>query len=365
FTVYLDSSAVVSIQRDGKDVVSQLGLGVFGQGRFRSLNRDYVPSEESRTKTRSESRGTFLATGSFEGGDYSLVAETTERGLKIAGQIASQDAAIRLGLAIDPTLGLVTVADGVAQRHLEDFEREGVTELVLGSGYRGMRIAFSEPTPVALLTDGGLSRVLLPLVAEGAERGFELQIQLDFAAEAGELTDLNTRASRAQVVDQNFGEAMRLYEEIVNRFSFRQDIADRAAEQLEVLRKAGEAKAELLSARADEMIFFKTFRTELSGLQRDVEQVATRYEGTTIAESLHQILDRARSAWEALAADERMELARNHLLRGQDLMRPGHVSPEAARAFFLSVQDLAPEGSELHDAAKSELARVASILGAN
>ncbi|MFT7617946.1 MAG: pSer/pThr/pTyr-binding forkhead associated (FHA) protein [Planctomycetota bacterium] len=382
--LHLDDSGSLVVSRDGTEILDQGGLYRLEGGSPKFLGR-FFATEEVEGNEQARAISGYLSLN--DGGASKFAATVTGNGVEWSGSMEEaadttagfdlgdvrfenralapefkKTSKVILGFRIDPTEGLVTVGAEGAQRHAEDFVRSGVTELVIATGPRALRMSFADATSVVMLTHGRESFVLLPLMTTESRRGFSQKIQLNFDAELGEVNALNDKARDADIVRKQFGEAMGYYKEIVNRYSFRKDISDRAASRLAQLGTKAENALARLNKDVDEVLFFRTFNEERARLDEELDGMITGYSKSAFEPQFVATKGRLGDAWAEVSGTRRSMLAQNHLIRGRDLMEPGNSAPILARGFFLSVIRLAPD-SEFAKTAGAELEKIKSLLG--
>ncbi len=357
YTAFLDANGRFSLERDGHDLVTRGGPVQWSDGRV------VDPADRFLADQRDYGADEIRVEGDVAGGGH-LTAKLGpgEKGLVLDAAVEDASGEWFAGLAVDPGQGLVTVASDKAQWHIDDFSRDGVTELIIGKGHRSARIVFASPVNVRMVTERRATWLLLPLGREEGQLACRLPIQLDFKDEIARAGLLAEQAARAHRVEKNYGLAMKLYSEIVNRYAFRKDLAESAQSSYEELRSSGERRARGLAGRIDDVIFFKTFRRDAEALVQEGRRLQSAYAGTSIADQVAEQLKRLTEAWNALRRSERESLAKIQLTRGKDLMRPGRSMPLLARAFFVSARRFAPEGSAVRSEAEAELERIRRIL---
>ncbi len=357
YTAFLDANGRFSLERDGRDLVTRGGPVQWDGGHV------VDPAGAFLADQRTYEADSIRVEGDHGGGGHLTVKlGPGKKGLVLDASVEEGEGEWFMGLAVAPEQGLVTVASDRAEWHGEDFARDGVTELIIGKGHRSARIVFETPVPVRMVTERRATWLLIPFGREEGQLACSLPIQLDFKDEIARAGLLAEQAARAHRVEKNYGLAMKLYSEIVNRYAFRQDLAESAQASYEELRSSGERRSDELARRIDDVIFFKTFRRDAEALQQEGRRLQSAYAGTAIAEQVGKQLERLTGAWNALRRAERESMARVQLARGKDLMRPGKSMPLLAQAFFVSARRLAPEGSEIRGEAEAELERIRRLL---
>ncbi|MEZ6196092.1 MAG: FHA domain-containing protein [Planctomycetota bacterium] len=355
FEAILEPNGLATITRDALEVVADLGLHSRSSGSLSSWQDVFVPGELRREA------GVHALDGTIGTEERAVSAEVRALGDGFGFAVSGGGDGDVLAFQIPADDDVVSVArEGGTQRHVDAFRREGVTTLVVGSGVRAAEIDLGEPGAVELLSVGGRSWLVLPLV-EGRR---EIRIRIDFSGGNEEAQAAVQAAERADLVDRKQGLAITLYEDVVNRFPFRKDLVARAEARLRELRRDGEDSIASLAKRADDIVFFKRFVYDYDAFSADASALVSRYEGSEVAREAQALVDRVGAAWAESREEDRLETARNHLARGQDLMQPGDALPVVARGFFRSVIALAPE-TELATTARAELDRIKTLIGSS
>ena len=357
FGVMLDPSGGLIVARDGEEIIDQGGLHWRRNDRIVSCRGDFVPASAAGSIT--EVAGEVLETDHGPGAAVTVKVAETDTGVTWSGTVDPPAPGFVLAFRVDLEDGLVTVANDQAVRHAENFKREDVTAVVVGSAHRAVRIDLGGPKTVELVTAGGLGRLMVPLVG----KDFSVALQLDFSRELAEVTELMEKAQKAEVADKNFGEAMRLYSDVYNRYPFRKDLADRAAARLSTLSSDGRRRLDALEKRAEDIKFFKTFGAKGTPLREEIGLLAQRYRGTEIGDRIAAVESDFERQATASRDEEHARLAGNHELRGRDLMRAGASKPTLAQAFFRSVLKLVGPESDLGRAATENIEKLASLVG--
>ncbi len=360
YDLLLDSSGSLNVSRDGAEILDHGGLYEFTGNAPQFLGRLFA-AEESKGNEQSQMVKGFLSAG--EGGDAEFSAKVGGNGITWTGSLAGA-AKLSLGFQVDPLDGLVTVNSEGAMRHTEAFKRDGVTELVVATGPRALRFVFAQPESVEMTMTNRGAIILLPSATSMADgrRSFALDIQMNFDAELGEVNALNGKARDADIVRKKYGEAMGYYSEIVNRYSFRKEVSDRAANRLVELRLKAEKALVRLRKEVDDVLFFQTFEQDRARVSEELQRFIDGFATSSFEEKFRVAKTRLDGAWNDISEKRRLATAENHLLRGRDLMTPGNSAPVLARGFFLSVVELAP-GGQLAEAATEELKKIETLLG--
>lgn len=361
FDVMLDPSGALTVARDGRDVLAQGGLyWVDGDAMMPAFGWT-TPSDVTRGDTRVSVAGD-VSSDERASGSYGMTVAKNEVGVDIGARFGLASGAT-FGFVVRPEDGVVTVTADGATKHLESFSRDGVTELVLSTGPRAVRFAFEPPRLIKMnVTRRGDGLLAIEPGAADGGLGLDLPLQLDFEREREEVVALDQKAQEAELLQKRYGEAMVAYQEIVDRFSFRKDVADRAAAARARLQKRGDDLVVDLGRRVEDAIFFRTFASDYGTLTEELQGAIEAYRGVSIADRLTTIHDRLEKAHGATEGVRRAELADNHLARGIDLLTPGRSAPALARGFFLSVLELAPD-SEAAQTAKEQLEHIRLLEG--
>jgi pSer/pThr/pTyr-binding forkhead associated (FHA) protein len=357
----LEETGLLAVSRDSDEVFTEAGFCSLSGQTLVPASRLFTTARRTREANRSAIGGDALAFGTAGGGPVDYVLSTTETGMRFEASLGAKDPGLVLGLRVELGDGLATVAADGAQRHQDAFTREGVTAVVLDSGPRAIRIAMAEPATVRVIRQKTATWLILPVGEKDGAAHIAIDMQLDFELESAEVTALADAANKAEVADRAYGQAIKLYGDIVNRFPFRKDLTDRSAARLEELARKGEEQVQKLDKRSQEILFFRTFDLGYDAFAREAKAFAASFAGSDIAVRAQAVLDELTKAYDAVKSERNSALAANHLERGKDLLQPPVTRPALARGFFLSVLELAP-GSPAAAEAQTQLEQIAKVL---
>ncbi|MCB9831969.1 MAG: FHA domain-containing protein [Planctomycetes bacterium] len=359
--ILLDRSSSLSISQVGSEVIDLGGFWLLDGDEPRFLDRLFAADEGGASEGKASVTGAFSAAAGLEAGKAEFAVARAEGGILWTGSTQA-GGKLHCGMRVALDDGLVTLGADGARRHGAAFERSGVEEIVVASGPRALRLRLGAPGTVRLVESRQGAILLLPLAASDGGRGFSLPIQLDFSAETSKATELMQEAQLADSGAGDYGRAMALYGELINRYSFRKDLADRAAERIAMLSTRAENELDRLERETDDVIFFRTFIADHDRLADALRRGRQAFAGSTYEARYDQILDRLDQAAGLATEESRLAKAVVQLRRGRDLMTPGRSAPVLARGFFESVVLLAPE-SELAGEARQELDKIAALIG--
>ncbi|MEE9392872.1 MAG: FHA domain-containing protein [Planctomycetota bacterium] len=368
FELQLDAAGQLGVSRDSAEVAvsgsfARLDRGNEGSGRLLLLAALAVL--ESR-----EASGNAVTTTGYLRLDGSLFAIEQKLSLSdggfqyecssAAGKTAASPTHFAWEVPVDE--GLVAVTEGLALRKNDDFRQERVSSLVIGNGARAMRVEFEGTSTVAMSTLQGRSYLLFPLKNADGSKSLSFKAQLDFSGEREEVTRLYDAAERADLVEKRYGQAIIGYRDIVDRFSYRKDLALRAEARHTALRQQGEDLAQDLAAKANSIKFFGTYAYDYDAFVGKSAAEVGRWEGSEVATRIQATTDDLGKSWSERRTQEKASTARVHLARGNDLMTEGRSLPVLARGFFLSVIALVPDSEEGHEA-QAQLKKIKTLLG--
>lgn len=352
FELVVEPNGRLTLLRDAIEILADGELRIQSGDKWLSRQDDFA-CEDCRVEN-----GSARLKGLLEGAEVSISADARDGGFSCEFKTSAPTEDQSVVLSVPAGDDVVTVGEDGTRRHVDPFERAGVMAVVVGSGVRAVEIQFEAPQKVSFARIEGESRLLLPL-QDGACR-FNLKVDFSDANEAAQAA--MKAAERADIVEKKYGEAIGLYQGVVDRFPFRKDLVQRAERRLSDLRRSGEAEADALEARLRDIVFFRRFSYDGADFQAEANSLASRYAGSAIAERAQSLSgELAKAMMESESADHE-RLARNHLERGRDLLKPGQSMPVLARGFFRSVLDLAPD-SEWAEAARTELEKISTLVG--
>jgi hypothetical protein len=200
--------------------------------------------------------------------------------------------------------GLATMGEGGYALQQEDFEVEGVTDLVLGKGVNLLRVALGEPSKVRGLGKGGAFLVTVELPS-----GAKPLIQVRFQEERTAAINL---AADAEAAERNgrLGECLALWQQLLDRYPFEDHLVRRAESQRAVLMRMGFEEARSLEGQIERASFFR-----LAGLYREcrdhASDIAGRYAGSEVESGAQAMVSRVDEDLAALEIDlDRREVQR-------------------------------------------------------
>lgn len=360
FEVLLESNGTLSLARDSDEILEHAGFAILGAASFERLSDAFIRESIVGDDKKYTITGRLVDQEGGDRGRIEYTVERTETGARFDGKLEGDAKGAVFVASVEPGAGLATIAPDGARRHLDAFERSGVTGIVLESGPRAARISSKEPMTVAVKK---LDRfwLVLPVTATNGGASFSIDMQIDFEKESAEVIALADDAQKAEIVERAYGKALKLQSDIFNRFPFRKDLTERAEQRIQEMTKRGETELAKLDARSRDIHFFKTYDLHFEAFNRDVSTLAASYAGSDIAKRAESLRDAMKTAWDELFGARRVAKAENHLLRAKDLLEGASARPALARGFLESVIDLAPE-SPLAAEAKEKLAAVEKAI---
>ena len=180
--------------------------------------------------------------------------------------LRAEPALVRAGLA---TIG----ADGYSTHGL-DFERAGVTSLLLGKGAELVRVLFAEPVALQGSAEGPAARI----TARGGTAVVVLQV--DFTEERKLAGDLAYAARNAEKKG-DLGECLARWAELLNGFPFDADLVQEAEGKRAALVQQGLSELQAVRTQIERARFFK-----LADLYRQCRskamEVGARFRGSEV-----------------------------------------------------------------------------------
>ena len=200
--------------------------------------------------------------------------------------------------------GLATMGEGGYALQQEDFEAEGVTDLVLGKGVNLLRVALGEPCDVRGLSKGGAFHVTVELSS-----GARPLIQVRFQEERTAAINLAADAEGAERAGR-LGECLVLWQQLLDRYPFEDHLVQRAESQRATLVRTGLEEARALEGQIERAKFFR-----LAGLYREcrdhASDIASRYAGSEVESGAQAMVSRVDADLAALETDlDRREVRR-------------------------------------------------------
>ncbi len=182
--------------------------------------------------------------------------------------------------------------------HGEDFERAGVTSLLLGSGTELLRVGFASPVEVAgQLVEGALAF----RVALGGLDACELQ--LAFNEERAGAAALGERAAELER-KQDLGAALAAWTELLDRFPFERKLVARATEARARLIQDGLGQVDELRREMERARFFLLPELFRKGQERALE-LAHQYRGSEVQAEAEKTAAHCQMALTELSAGAR------------------------------------------------------------
>lgn len=362
YDVDVSESGLLTISQDGSELLYDVGLYRMGRRGPETLHEYFIAAELERTETLTHCAGRITDTADGEGMGFDVKIETNANGLDLAVGVDALPKGVLLGLGVSPGVPVTAVSGDNVVRLSESFDIKDVSSLIVGVDIRAARLSFGEPIRIqrTAKTAGVIS--LHGSAAPLTTQTWKMAVQLDFKSEQAEALALFERAEQARNRKQSLGKAMRLFDEITNRFPYYSDLVKRSSDYSSALRKQGWTLATALEADARDIIFFGTYSINGDDFIAKASKGASLWEGTTFGERVAKVLSRVRAEKQKLLGARALALARNHLMRGKDLMASGRERPVLAKGFFNSVLLLAPGSAEASEAAQ-QLKRIAALEG--
>lgn len=208
----------------------------------------------------------------------------------------AEAAAVESGLA---TMG----AGGYAQRS-EDFEEEGVTDLLLGRGASMIRIALGGPAKVRARPEQGGYRVRAELVP-GAQPLVQLRFREESQATVNLAADANAAEQRGDL-----GECLRLWQRLLDEYPFEESQVARAEAVRARLLRAGFEEVRGLAVEIERAEFFRLVDLYRE-CHRDAMDIARRYAGSEVESDARELI----ADIEAKLADLEADLDRHEVQR--------------------------------------------------
>jgi len=200
--------------------------------------------------------------------------------------------------------GLATMGEGGYALQQEDFEAQGVTDLVLGKGVNLLRVALGEPSNVRGLSKAGAFHVTVELSS-----GAKPLIQVRFQEERTTAINLAADAEAAERTGR-LGECLTLWQQLLDRYPFEDHLVQRAESQRAILLRTGFEAVRSLEGQIERASFFR-----LAGLYREcrnhARDIAGRYAGSEVESGAQAMVARVDEDLAALETDlDRREVQR-------------------------------------------------------
>lgn len=246
----------------------------------------------------------WTRTGLAGWAEAALSAQAGARGFTLAFAGAPREARLAF-LAHRPEEGssasggwvATTGPEGYAA-HGEDFERAGVTSLLLGSGTELLRMGFASPVEVSgQMVEGALAF----RVALGGLDTCELQLAFnEERAGAAELADRAADLERKQ----DLGAALATWTELLDRFPFERKLVTRATEARARLIQDGLGQVDELRREMERARFFLLPELFRKGQERALE-LARQYRGSEVEAEAQKTAQTSAMALTELSAGAR------------------------------------------------------------
>lgn len=147
--------------------------------------------------------------------------------------------------------GLATLGEGGLQEHQVDFEREGVSDLLMGEARDLVLLHFDPHTKITSRGEAGGARITVPLSGGGAFR-----MQVDFSEERTQAGNLAYDARRLEK-DGRLGECLASWNELLDRYPFDAKLVDEARETRGRLGQTGLEELKQVEERFERARFFR------------------------------------------------------------------------------------------------------------
>ena len=237
-----------------------------------------------------------------------LASQEGESGIRID----PGDGATELALRVEPALaagGIASAGEGGHLAHATEFEREGSTALLLGTGRDLVRLGFDGPVRISGRPEAGgfLIQVSSPAEPLGTGCGFDLQ--LSFRAERNAAQGI-ARDAREAEEEGRPGAAIALWDRVLDEAPFEEALVREAEGARSRLVDAGLLELRELSQRVERARFFhlvEVFRRCRAG----ANAVAARYAASEVEDSARELTAEIDGDLSVLEADlDRYEKAR-------------------------------------------------------
>lgn len=192
--------------------------------------------------------------------------------------------------------GLATMGEGGYAAYRSDFERSGVSDLLLGSETDLVRVRFASPVTVKGRSQGGSLVVRADLPADGS-----VFLQLRFRAERGEAVRLAGSADDAEARG-NLGECLALWQSLLDEYPYERQFVERAEQTRSRLILAGHEEVQVLSRKLSRARFFRMLALYRECLG-DARNIAERYAGSEVADAADDLAATIEAELAALEVD--------------------------------------------------------------
>jgi hypothetical protein len=209
--------------------------------------------------------------------------------------------------------GLATIGAEGYSAHGLDFERDGVTSLLLGKGGELVRLAFAQPVSLKGVADGPASRIQVRS-GSGSELK-ELALQLDFAEERRKAGDLAYAARNAEKKG-DLGECLKQWADLLNGYPYEEQLVAEAEAKRASLVQQGLSELQGVHAEIERARFFR-----LVDLYRQCRQkalaVGARFRGSEVDAEAQKVAAEVETDLAGLEAD----LAKTERTRLESILR--------------------------------------------
>jgi hypothetical protein len=208
--------------------------------------------------------------------------------------------AVEGGLA---SMGTAAPEGGGYAKHHDGFERDALSDLLLGSGVRLLRLHFDAPARVTADAYEGGFRVQAELSAGG------LEVQTTFQEERVAALSLASEARAARRAGK-LGDCLAKWDELLDRFPYEEAVVAEAEVARTELVQAGLAETRAVAQEIERARFFRL--VDLFRLcRRQAEAVAVRYAGSEVEVGARALMAEVDTDLAGLEADlDRHEVAR-------------------------------------------------------
>jgi len=225
-----------------------------------------------------------------------LTATSTENGIRLEGGGFEGAAQLRVFVTSEQMAGgLATIGEGGYTVRSSDFETEGVTDVLIGSGVDLVRLRLDEPSQVSgQSVDSGFA-----LRIAVANKAAELQVK--FREERARAVTLAGQAADAEGQGE-LGQCLRLWQELLDGFPYEAELVARAEETRGRLIRTGFDELRALEERVERARFFR-----LADLFRQCKdsanEIAQRYAGSEVETKAQEVIAAIDAELATLEAD--------------------------------------------------------------
>lgn len=362
YHIDVSESGLLTVAGVGTELLSDLGLYQMGSRGADSRHDYFIPSSWSRTPEKIQCSGLIVDTADGVGMDLDMAVEATPIGIEVDAKVLKVPSSVVFGMGVQSGESVTAVTSAGVLRLAEVFDLKGVQQLIVGVDIRAARITFKTPTRIVRTKHRPNIVVLHENGSQETGASWSMSIQLNFESELEEALALFRKAEEARNQDDRLGVAVNRFNEIGDRFPFYSDLVKRSKKLATSLQAQGEAFAKRMEATARNIVFFGTYKLNAPTFLAEARAGSDRWQGTAIGERVARSLEDVETEQSKLSGARILALARNHLLRGNDLMVKGKERPVLARGFYNSVVLLVPGTAEAQEAAE-HLKRIARLEG--